>query len=514
MSTGSNRQRALTPSNAAALSKRPVKPLRINLRFLWIPFLALVVEILRSQNFEYLHPFEMGLGIAIALLAFLPGIVWTSQSVRELPAFQCFCAIHYPYYAYPVITASSAYLRSNTSARLEACSTVVVCLLTAIIVYYAHRSKDFFTRPTTLIQVREVPEQTMIKLAMVMLLVGTFYTIGMNFGFLRPIFTGSLRNVGHIVGTASATLGIWVLARLLGAGRMSFGNTLVFLTVFGILLIVSAGTALLAMATMSLIVFIVAFMMGSSRIPWGMIIASVAVLSFLSFGKGLARQKSWIGGQAPILTLGSMATTYATWVESSLQVMMTGDDRTKAEASVFSRANLIHVQTRAVSIVPAQKPFLFGKTYEYIPEMLVPRLLWKDKPGVHTANNIISQYCDVSSHRGNATTTIGMGLLGEAWVNFGWAGVVGLGVVIGAAMRFMASACTAVGPTTLHSLASVIWIGSSIQIEGATSGWLSSFSQSMIVLLVMMYPFSRPVREPKPQTAGAEGALASSAPSG
>ena len=126
--------------------------------------------------------------------------------------------------------------------------------------------------------------------------------------------------------------------------------------------------------------------------------------------------------------------------------------------SLLKRANLIHMQTLVVDQTPKRLPFLWGETYMHVPICMVPRVLWPDKPHGHISTELLGLRYGVTNRHQARTTTIGFGLLAEAWANFGWGGVIGLALLIGSGMRVISRACANAHPSSLHMLLSVVWI--------------------------------------------------------
>ena len=75
------------------------------------------------------------------------------------------------------------------------------------------------------------------------------------------------------------------------------------------------------------------------------------------------------------------------------------------------------------------------RTYSYLAVTLIPRFIWPDKPSVNDANRYYQVAFGLSSVKELESTAIGVGCLAEAYINFGWLGVVGimfgLGVLLG-----------------------------------------------------------------------------------
>jgi len=87
----------------------------------------------------------------------------------------------------------------------------------------------------------------------------------------------------------------------------------------------------------------------------------------------------------------------------------------------------------------------------------------------------------------HARTTIGFGLLAEAYANFGFLGLAGLGVFFGFILK--KAQCWAAESPMLSGggLLIVILLAWSFQTEFTLSMWLASFYQASIAILVVPY---------------------------
>jgi hypothetical protein len=68
---------------------------------------------------------------------------------------------------------------------------------------------------------------------------------------------------------------------------------------------------------------------------------------------------------------------------------------------------------------------------------LIPRALWANKPEAGSANNFFAINYGLLTEEGAKTTTFGMSLLGESFINFGWAGVVFVMLIQGLAIAVL-----------------------------------------------------------------------------
>lgn len=147
-----------------------------------------------------------------------------------------------------------------------------------------------------------------------------------------------------------------------------------------------------------------------------------------------------MAGENPDLAEQSSLVRGTAWISSAVeywQDTFSGSrDLTEATSSATTRADFIHQVAHIYSMTPSVVPYQYGNTYSFFAVSFIPRILWPDKPTAGSANGFYAVTYGVSTEEGARTTTFGVSILGEAFMNFGWAGVILVmllqGILIGA----------------------------------------------------------------------------------
>lgn len=84
---------------------------------------------------------------------------------------------------------------------------------------------------------------------------------------------------------------------------------------------------------------------------------------------------------------------------------------------------------RVLEWTPSRVPFWGGESYANIPFMFIPRVLWPSKPKWEFWNKFGRTYGYLSSD--DYTTSVGIGYLGEAYMNFGYLGMYACAILVG-----------------------------------------------------------------------------------
>lgn len=143
----------------------------------------------------------------------------------------------------------------------------------------------------------------------------------------------------------------------------------------------------------------------------------------------------------------------------------------EATSSATGRADFLHQLAYTYSMTPEEVPYQYGRTYSYFAVALIPRALWPDKPLSGSANGFFAITYGLLTEEGAKTTTFGVSLVGEAFINFGWAGVVFVmliqGLAIGVLERIFGSRKSGAGGQAVFIAFFVFFlngIGSSAEI--------------------------------------------------
>ncbi len=116
--------------------------------------------------------------------------------------------------------------------------------------------------------------------------------------------------------------------------------------------------------------------------------------------------------------------------ESNLE----GSERDRELSRGFSRLGDTSLET-VLSQTPSIVPYWNGETYESIPFMFIPRFLWPDKPSRAFWNKYGHLYGILSEE--DMETSVGVGILAEAYMNYGYVGLYAFCLFFGAFVVFV-----------------------------------------------------------------------------
>ena len=159
--------------------------------------------------------------------------------------------------------------------------------------------------------------------------------------------------------------------------------------------------------------------------------------------------------------------------------------------SVLGRiGGLVEPLVHILEVTPSQIDYKYGATLNVLVEF-IPRLLWPEKPVTVIGNTLGREYGILSPT--DYATNISFGLAGEAYLNFGLAGIVGIGIVLGFTMRRVYRSLIVQNhgdyfSLLLYFLFMYWFIG---RIHVGISGTLVGFVKIVVIIFIVRYALIR-----------------------
>ena len=455
--------------------------------------------------------FSLGLGETLTALLLLaitvaPTILWLIRGMRGLPILELFCLAHFVYYAYPILATKPEYMDFSEGIRVQAGLAVCAFLICSYVGYFLLRSLK--AKPPGRFVSRQIEINRIRVIFWVLLFLWISTTIVVTFG-LMP-FAGRLLNILRTISASSGIISIFFLFYLQGQRKFSLGETATLNTTFAIGIIVSFASGFLVGGSTYMAMALIGFAFGKKRIPFFGAVLCMSLVSFLHLGKGEMRLRYWEGGMhGDYLQLSQIYPIYRDWVSYSWRNAVSPSPQ-RERTSVIDRLKLIHMLALVMNDTPSKLPYLKGETYAHIPKLAVPRMLWPEKPRGHISTETLGLYYNVQTEESVLYTSVGFGLIAEAWANFGWLGAMAVGLLFGILTGIPARLSLQLPVNSIGFLASILIVSWTFQLEHALSSYLISLAQSLMVVLVGLFFISsrpprtqsqpiRPVRRMAPQ---------------
>lgn len=308
--------------------------------------------------------------------------------------------------------------------------------------------------------------------------------------------------------------GFFLIAVVLGGGQLGRMEKLAFWCLLAVNTFISASAFLLAGAAAYLFSVAVGIFWSSGKVPWRYLAVCMGALTFLNIGKATMRERYWGTDESrnADIALGQMPACYAEWATVSLNAIMGNDESNGAEQPDSGSAprknqtlldridNLQNLLFVIEAMDAGHISPLEGRTYTLIPPLLVPRILWPDKPRSHEGQVMLNVHFGRQDLNSTFTTYIAWGLLPEAYGNFGpMAGALLLGAFLGVFFAWVEKRTARKLLVSTEGLLSLSLLMNLLNsFEMVASVLVTSTFQSMMVILVASAPFVRRTRNPRP----------------
>jgi len=159
-----------------------------------------------------------------------------------------------------------------------------------------------------------------------------------------------------------------------------------------------------------------------------MAVVYVVIAKFIHYGRHEVMDLSGTLNQATVSE--RLQITGRALVERSLEQKLFQDDVSSLETG-WARLSYANVQT---FVMDQYDRGWSGNTLEMVLYVFIPRFIWPDKP---IMSDIGVDFYEIVTGRRLETTHLGLGIFGEGYWNFGWVGVVLLGLNTGIVFWFM-----------------------------------------------------------------------------
>lgn len=423
--------------------------------------------------------------ILIAIAALLPLYLWCSGLALGLPIFPIFALTYLWTYALPLVSNNSRIMASSPDDIFFASVTLIVFLGLGTLIWF-----QFVKSPPAVPKYyRVLGVQNTDGIFLIILIVAILFNM-FSLGRWFDIKGGTIALIrGTILGLNG--LAVFVLAYRCGTRDLSKVKSNIFCALLAFYIITSAAFLILVSALSIVLLATIAFIVGRRQVPWLPIILVLICLLPLHYGKREMREKYWGLYETHSVQPWEYPAWYAEWIGYSFDGLNAPASQEAKTESVVERSSLMHLLLMVQSKTPRDLPYLSGVTYSFIPNLLVPRILNFHKIRSHEGTYLLSIHYGLQTRRDTLRTTIGWGLLNEAYANFGLSGCAGLaiifGVVYGQATRWSMNTPL----LSSRSLFAVLLMSFAFQSEFSAGVYVAALFQSLVPLGVLTVVFMR-----------------------
>jgi hypothetical protein len=428
-------------------------------------------------------------GFAIGVAALLPSLLWVRGRVLGLPIFPIVCLTYVWTSAVPLVQGNAAVTRYELGEQLVGAATVVGFLLLGTLCWAVSAGRTV----TPVTHYWGFPEDPNGVGLLTLLAIGCVFISPLPW-VLFPTLGPNIHSALKMGFVGLAVLSVSVLGYQWGRGKLAIGAKVLFASLGGLFAVIETAGLLVHGATALSFSVAVTYTLGRGRPPLLFLAVALSVASLLHLGKWPMRERYWSKQES----MPGYVELYQEWFGYAFDELAAktrnADDPTGRQSTAsapLERASVLHMLLLVETRSPGEVPHLMGDTYAIIPELLLPRFLSPNKPWAHESTYRLSIHYGLQTREQTKTTTIGFGLLAESYANFGYVGVAGLAVLVGAvaggAMRWGRGRPI----SSFRGLFGLLVLSALLQTESALGVATNSLFQATVALSLVGLVFMR-----------------------
>jgi hypothetical protein len=436
--------------------------------------------------------------------ALVPLYLWLAAGAPGLPTLPIVASLSIIYYAAPLLRGNKFYDEPIEAGF--AAITVGSFLICATIVYSIMLKSAAMRRYPSKAQ-SATDDRGIVALAFVGLASGiVFYLVEYSalFDWLDT-FIGLARAVALTL----SSIGCYLVGTARARGLLREGRWIAAVLGVSVVVVFAINGLLLVGGVMNILAAILGYVVAARRIPWLTLVLTFALISVFQAGKDQIRERYELGSEISLLGLPGVVLE---WTEDGVDTLWSGGQ----QIDVLERASLLDTLIKIQQATPDIVPYLNGETYELLPSIILPRFIEPDKVRSQAGLNLLAVRYGFEPEEGTNKTTIGFGLIAEAYANFGSGGVLVVGALFGFICGLITWLSSTAPPVSLRMLTSIAATSVLLNLEADLSYLIVTMLQSVGgVLIAASLPFAagmlgrRPIVEPALQAKTAASRIAS-----
>ena len=407
--------------------------------------------------------------MCITIPVLVAPFLWVSSGAFGIPVLPVISALSYLYYAMPLLSGNTLAVYRPEDLVWAALS-VGLFLTTASLAAWPFMGDGRGRKklPTIrvpgkarLIRTRSVnnlaTNDELYRLIFIGLAAGILYYMAIASGVAS--YLGTTIGVVRSVAVTLTSLACYLTGFARGAGLLTGRRW--FATLAGFLLVtaLSMSGLFLVGGAINIAAALLGYVLAAKRIPWIMLGSVFALLSILNAGKLNIRNEYWdrdnqsLKNSSITRVPGMMVDWFAAGIGGTVSNAL--GSRQPESVSLLERTSLLHMVLAVQEATPSIIPYLEGGTYALLPSMLVPRFLEPDKTESQAGLNMLSVRYGRQRAEDTYKTTLGWGMVAEAYANYGNPAVMVIGALFGAFCGMLMRLSATAGPLSLAMLIAI-----------------------------------------------------------
>lgn len=405
--------------------------------------------------------------LCVVVPALLPLYVWLRAGAPGLPTLPLTGALSIIYYAVPVLR--GRLFDVTPSEVLYAATSVGSFLVSATIAYW------LIMGPARRRQLQGnllgISEPGIVQLAFVGMTLGIAFYVAIFAHWLD--WLGTFGGVVRAVALTFGSIGCYLVGSARARGLLHGERWAAALLCLNLIIALSINGLLLISGAINLLAATLGYVVSARRIPWVTLGILFGVISIFQAGKAEIRAEHV--DESAELSLVELPETIVEWFVDGVEVLWTGAQQIDA----LERASLLWVLIGVQDNTPDHVPYMNGETYKLLPQIILPRFIEPDKVRSQAGLNLLAMHYGMQAPDATDRTTIGFGLVAEAYANFGFVGVLVVGGVFGALCGAITWLGSGGSPVSMRMLVSIAATSVLLNLEADFSYLIVTMAQAV-----------------------------------
>lgn len=426
--------------------------------------------------------------------ALLPILAWNAQPSGSLPLGPLIGLQSLIIYCTPLVAQNPSVFVYPSDEILRAAIEIFIFTASLAGAWLLAFKNSFYRQPATYHKFKFLKSDhpgKLVTFGMLLMVFSVGYHVVNMAGLLVPLPSGVqpiLRTIGDSAGMGGGLL----CGYFIGLGHMRGVQRMIFWVLFLVHCVFTSSNYTLFPVTALIIAVSVGLFLGRGKIPLLFLIVFTTIIGFFNLSKFEMRKAYWIEGSAYApQELATLPDRYLEWTERSWG-HFTDSDQYKSDRERISSQRIADRINNLVNLLDVQSfvtkdkiPVLGGETYTVIPALLIPRILWPEKPRTHEGMVLLNVHFGKQTLEESFVTYISWGLLPEAYGNFGpFFGALLCGCAMGLAIGWLESWSRYYPLISLQALlymSLLVQFGSSFEM--VASLWITAVFQMMVATI-------------------------------
>ncbi len=154
----------------------------------------------------------------------------------------------------------------------------------------------------------------------------------------------------------------------------------------------------------------------------------------------------------------------------------------------MGRFSLLQQTANVMDLTPSIVPYQGWKMYTFMAYTLIPRAIWKEKPTVNDSNRFYQVTYGMTTERNLDSVSIGVGVLTEGYISFGWVGAVFVMALVGVVLDCISALMLTRDAGVLMKGLGMALLPGFVTMESQMSQYLGGIVQNLFLTFVIFAP--------------------------